>query len=106
MVKQQVMSGTGTELKINVNVEPIDGFHMSGYDFICRFYIYANRYVELSKDAMIKVDDDNYIACIDSAALGVGLVMMRITAYIPDTDFPDGLRTEVETVSTEIRISK
>lgn len=55
---------------------------------------------------MIKVDDDNYIACIDSGQLGAGLVMMRITARIPDADFPDGLRTEVETVSTEVRISK
>lgn len=100
------MSNVGTELKINVHVEPIDGFHMSDYDFSCRFCIYTNRYVELGKEEMIKVDDDNYIACIDSGQLGAGLVMMRITARIPDADFPDGLRTEVETVSTEVRISK
>lgn len=100
------MSSIGTELKINVHVEPIDGFHMSGYDFTCRFYIYANRYVELGKSEMIRMDDDNYIACIDSSKLGTGNIMMRIMAYIPDADFSDGFRTEVETVDTMVIIRK
>lgn len=99
------MSNVGTELKINVHVEPIDGFHMSDYDFACRFYIYTNRYVELKKSEMIKVDEDNYIACIDSSTLGAGAIMMRITAQIPDADFPDGLRTEIEKVPTGVNIS-
>ncbi len=100
------MSSIGTELKINVHVEPIDGFHMSDYDFTCRFYIYANRYVELEKSEMIRMDDDNYIACIDSSKLGTGNIMMRIMAYIPDADFSDGFRTEVETVDTMVIIRK
>lgn len=100
------MSNIGTELKINVHVEPIDGYHMSDYGFACRFYIYTNRYVEVRKEEMIKVDEDNYIACIDSGKLGAGAILMRITAQIPDADFPDGLRTEVETVSTGVTISK
>lgn len=98
------MSCLGTEFKINVHVEPIDGLHMSDYDFTCRFYIYS--YVELTKNEMIKVDDDNYIACIDSSKLGVGTIMMRIIAQIPDADFPDGLRTEIETISTGLVISR
>lgn len=100
------MSSLGTEFKINVHVEPIDGLHMSDYDFTCRFYIYTNRNVEISKSEMIRVDDDNYIACIDSSKLGVGTIMMRITAQIPDADFPDGLRTEIETISTGLVISR
>lgn len=100
------MSNIGTELKINVHVEPIDDFHMSDYDFSCRFYIYTNRYVELKKSDMIRVDDDNYIACIDSSELGTGTIKMCITARIPDADFSDGLRTEVETVDTKVTIRK
>lgn len=100
------MSCIGTEFKINVHVEPIDGLHMSDYDFTCRFYIYTNRNVEISKSEMIRVDDDNYIACIDSSKLGVGTIMMRIIAQIPDADFPDGLRTEIETISTGLVISR
>lgn len=100
------MSSLGTEFKINVHVEPIDGLHMSDYDFTCRFYIYTNRNVEISKSEMIRVDDDNYIACIDSNKLGVGTIMMRIIVQIPDADFPDGLRTEIETISTGLVISR
>ena len=100
------MSNIGTELKINVHVEPIDGFHMSDYDFSCRFYVYTNRYVELLKSEMIKVDEDNYMGCIDSSKLGTGNIMMRIKAQIPDADFSDGLRTEVETVDTKVTIRK
>ena len=37
------MSALGTELKINVHVEPIDGLHMSEYDFECVFFVYKNR---------------------------------------------------------------
>ena len=100
------MSSLGTEFKINVHVEPIDGLHMSDYDFTCRFYIDTNRNVEISKSEMIRMDDDNYIACIDSSKLGVGTIMMRIIAQIPDADFPDGLRTEIETISTGLVISR
>ena len=98
------MSSLGTEFKINVHVEPIDGLHMDDYDFSCRFYVYTNRVVRIEKKDMIQVDQDNYIACVDSSKLGIGAVMMRITAFIPDVDFPDRLRTEVETVSTGITI--
>lgn len=55
---------------------------------------------------MVKVDDDNYVACVDSTKLGVGKIMCRVTAYIPDADFEDGLRTEIETVDTNVTITR
>lgn len=96
----------GTDLKINVNIEPIDGTHMEEYDFTCRFFIYRNRYVELTKERMIRQDSDNYLACIGTASLGEGEVKMTIEAKIPDSDFPSGIRTEIVTVSTGITISR
>lgn len=100
------MSSIGTELKINVSIEPIDGTHMSDYDFICRFYIYTNRYVDVKKSEMIKLDNDNYVALVDSTAIGVGQIKMQVTAFIPDADFADdGVRTEIETVNTGIKVS-
>lgn len=100
------MSSFKTEFKINVHVEPIDGYTMDNYDFFCEFYIYSNRRVRIKKKEMIRMDDSNYVACIDSSKLGVGMVRMRIIAYIPDSDFSDGLRTEVEEVSTGVEIGK
>ena len=55
---------------------------------------------------MIYVDDDNYMACIDSSKLGVGEIKVRITAQVPDKDFDDGYRQEVVTATTGIIISK
>lgn len=101
------MSAFGTELKINVHVEPIDGLHMSDYDFECLFYVNINKHVVVSKADMKEVDIDNYLALITSDLtnkIGRGAIKMKITAYIPDADFPDGLRTEIAEVCTGVVI--
>ena len=101
------MSVLGTELKINVHVEPIDGLHMSDYDFECAFFVFANRKVVVKKSEMKKVDDDNYIALRDSVKghqIGKGNINMEITAHIPDGDFDDGVRTEKAVSFTGITI--
>ena len=101
------MSALGTELKINVHVDPIDGLHMSDYDFECAFFVYTNKKVVITKKEMKKVDDDNYIALIDKVKglqLGRGTINMEITAHIPDGDFDDGLRTEKTTICTGVTI--
>lgn len=101
------MSALGTEFKINVHVEPIGGFHMSSYDFECVFYVYSNKRVIITKSEMKKVDDDNYLAIIDTAKalqIGRGKVNMEFTAHIPDNDFNDGLRTEKAITCTGVTI--
>ncbi len=100
------MSSIGTELKINVRIDRLDGYKMSDIDFTCDFFIYTNRKITVKKDSMIKVDDDNYIACFDSSQLGVGKIMCRVTAFIPDADFEDGVRKEIETVETNVTITR
>lgn len=100
------MSSIGTELKINVHIDRLDGYRMSDIDFSCDFYIYTNRKVTVKKEAMVKVDDENYVACVDSTQLGVGKIMCRVTAHIPDADFEDGFRTEVDTADTNIIITR
>lgn len=54
------------EFKLKVHLEPIDGFHMSEYDFECALYVYTNRKVVIPKSKMRKMDDDNYIAVVNS----------------------------------------
>lgn len=100
------MSSLGTELKINVHLDRMDGYKMSDIDFSCDFYVYTNRRITVKKEAMVKVDDDNYVACFDSSQLGVGKIMCRVTAFIPDADFEDVLRKEVETVETNVTITR
>lgn len=101
------MSALGTELKINVHVEPMDGLTMDGYDFYCEFYVYSNKVVKIEKSRMKRVDESNYLALITSAmgkSIGRGDIKLRFTAHIPDGDFDDGFRTEVSEVCTGVTI--
>lgn len=97
----------GTELKFNIHLEPIDGMHMYDYEFECVFYTYNNRKVVIPKGQMKMVDNDNYIAVIDSEnalRIGRGRIEVEITAHIPDTDFEDGNRTEKLALCTDVII--
>lgn len=99
------MGALGTEFKMNVHLEPIDGLHMSDYDFECSFYVYTNKKVIIPKSKMKRVDDDNYLAMIETAdalRIGRGRINVEITAHIPDGDFSDGLRTEKLVLCTDV----
>ena len=94
----------GTELKINVTAEPVDGYRLADYDFTCTFFVYKNKSVVVRKMDMTKVDENNYIACVDSSKVGTGSLKMKFEAQIPDSDMNDGLRTEVTLVDLDIPI--
>lgn len=98
----------GTELKLNINIEPIGEMSMSDYDFnielICGSF--KKRNIVINKMDAKMVDDNNYIVCFDTTDLGVGNLICRVTAYIPDGDFKDGKRTEVTEINTGIEIIK
>lgn len=98
----------GTELKLNINIEPMGEMSMSDYDFdielICGSF--KKQSIVIKKDSAKKVDDDNYIVCFDTTDLGGGNLLCRVTAYIPDGDFKDGIRTEITEINTGIEIIK
>ena len=94
----------GTELKININVEPIDDIHLSECNFTAIFYANSENSLVISKEQMIKKDEDNYVALVDSEALGKGLLRMRLEVQVPDSDFPDGYRKEIGVICTDIVI--
>ena len=94
------MSALGTEYKINIHVEPVDGSTMDDFDFECILYVYSNRGVTFKKgdEAVKRVDENNYIICVnsqDAVKIGRGTVKMKFTAHIEDADFPDLKRTEI-----------
>ena len=85
----------GTELKLNININiPIGNYTMDDIDFSIEFY--GNKgVVSVQKDKCIRVDESNYLAVVNTATTGCGVLDARVTAYIPDADCEDGLRTEV-----------
>lgn len=96
------------EYKLNVHVEPIAGFHMYELNVKCVLYVYPNKAVEVDKDAMVKVDEDNYIIPLTAELVkrvGRGQLKVKVVAEIPDSDFPYGFRTEIAEVCTGIVIN-
>lgn len=102
--KQQVL--LGTELKININISEVGNLTMDDYDFSTEFYCSAKRVLTVKKENAIRLDENNYLFRVDTEEVGAGDLKCKVTAYIPDQDFDDGLRTEVVGVDTGINITK
>ena len=96
----------GTEIKLNVNIEPMKGVSMESYDFKVEIYTLPSKVLTFKKSDAIRVDSNNYIVLVDTSLLGAGEIKCKVTAYIPDGDFQDGLRTEIAVTNTGIDISR
>lgn len=100
----------GSEIKVRVRVTNIDGGNkMSGVAFNCKFYTtqYSadpSRKVVLQKSQMLQIDDDTYVALVDSALVGTGILICEITMYVPDYETTDGVRTEILRATTDVKI--
>lgn len=99
-------SAKGTEFKLNINMTPVDGQNMASVDWEALVFTETgHKSVTIKKADAIRVDDDNYIIRVDSSVCGAGKYYVTLTAYIPDSDFPDGFRTEKKTVFTGVTIT-
>lgn len=93
----------GSEFKLNVSMDVIDGYHMSDVDFFCVIKA-GGKVVKMQKSEMIQVDEDNYIAPLDSSSFGLGDISVRYEADIPDDAFADGFRRIKIDIPTKITI--
>lgn len=98
--------GLGSEIKLNLNIEPVGGYTMDDYDFVAEVYCKAKKSVVVEKKQAIRIDANNYFLPVDTQELGRGYIKCKVTAQIPDKDFADGFRTEVVFIETNIEIIK
>ena len=96
------MSDSVREFKVNVHVEPIDGYHMFDYYFECYLYTNTNKGVLFKKGEQFVIQQDEslddyriIVTSDNSIKIGRGSVKLKFTAHIPDADYPDGKRTEI-----------
>lgn len=94
-----------TELKVNISMEPMDGYTLAATEWFCEFYAKRAK-VKVLKAEAIKVDDNNFICKVDSRDVGRGEIMAHLVVQIPDSDFSNGYRTEALTFSTGINIER
>ena len=98
--------GLGSEIKLNLNIEPVGGYTMDDCNFIAEVYCKAKKSVIVEKEKAIRIDANNYLLPVDTQELGHGYIKCKVAAQIPDNDFADGFRTEVVFIETNIEIIK
>lgn len=96
----------GTEIKLNIHIEPIGSMCMDDYEFEVETYCSPKKTIVTKKSEAIRVDENNYVVLVDTAIVGAGDLKCKVTAQLPDADFPDMLRTEVVAIDTGINIIK
>lgn len=108
----------GTDIKLNINIDPIGDQHMSDYDFKVEVYCNPNKVLTISKEQAIphSYEDeengitDNYIIIVPTNEVGPGTLKCKITAYVTDPDLvditKDAVRAEVAVYNTDIQIVK
>lgn len=97
----------GTQLKLLVNIEPIDGVTMKDMDFSVDVFN-GNKTITFAKaDCKPERDgEDGYKVPFDTAQLGLGRVKVRVTALLQDGDFIGGTRKEITELNTGIDVVK
>ena len=98
----------GSEIKLNLYIEPIGDISLNDYDFNVSLYCSPSKIITYKKEDTKEVveDPNSRILPIDTNKLGVGRIMAKVTAYLPDGDFDDNLRTEIVFIDTDIEIKK
>lgn len=87
----------GTELKFKIDIEA-QGFSMTDNDFTVEIVRGSKRKM-FAKSDLVNDGEGNYYVCFDTAEFGAGSIYAIVTAFVPDSDFPDMLRTEVQEVN-------
>ena len=105
MSKQNKNIISGSQVKLNIHIDPLGDLHMEDYGFECKFYIFPKRFIIINKSEMVKIDADNYVVLVDTTDLGVGQLHMSLTANLPDSDFTEVVRKEIACVDTGIIVA-
>ena len=85
----------GTEKKYVIDIRST-GFSMEDDDFEVDIYR-GSQTLHINKSDMIVDYEGNFYFTFNTADLGVGLATIVVTAHVPDGDFLDGIRDELDT---------
>lgn len=95
----------GSDLKLNIHIEPLGGLTMDDYQWEVKCYCSNEDPITITKSEARRVDENNYIIALNTQNLSVGSLQCIVTALIPDEDFEDdGFRTEIQRINTNINI--
>lgn len=105
-VRDKAYLGTGLKFLVEITSS---GFDMDRDDFEITLkrsnYTHTYQKSDLAVETYVEtvggepVEKHHYYLCFDSSEYGKGLIQATVTAYVPDEDFEDNIRTEIEKVN-------
>lgn len=97
----------GSDIKIEFWSELPDELTMLDVPFTVTVYneMAVGARKDFKKEDCILTDEGDYVVLVNTDDLGVGLLKLKVTFEIPDTDFPAGYRREVVRINPYIRVT-
>jgi hypothetical protein len=98
----------GSDVKIAFTAELPDGLLLKDVDFTLKVINMSEKDVDadfVKADCIMTDEGASYVVLVDSETLGIGTMMLRLTVFIPDTDYQSGTRKEVIKINPHIRIT-
>ena len=97
----------GSDVKIEFTAELPDGLKLADVDFSGKV-INAdakNTDIDFTKADCIMTDEgESYVLLVDTEETGVGMLLLKLTVHIPDTDYQRGYRKEVININPNVRV--
>lgn len=94
----------GGQAKLTISRKPYGKINMDDYDFSIEVYCVPDKRVCIPKNQCIRKDENSYAITVDSKKLGIGLITIRVISKIPDPDFKEGYRVDVDKLVTKYKI--
>ena len=98
----------GSDVKIEFTADLPDDMKLSDISFSVKVINMNDKDKEqiYQKDDCIMTDEGRkYVVLVDSDDLGIGVLMLRLTVFIPDTDYQIGTRKEVIKINPHIKVT-
>lgn len=89
----------GELAKFSLSIAPVDGLTPADYDYRVRLFVDERRFVEVEKSEVVD-EDGQLVFYADTKKIGVGIVLARIIANIPDGSAPNMVRRMEAVVAT------
>lgn len=97
----------GSDAKIEFTADLPDGLKLADIDFEAKVINYSQKDAVQTypkADCIVLGEGESYAVLVDTTELGIGIYMLRLTVYIPDTDYPTGTRKEVIKINPKIQV--
>lgn len=97
----------GSQIKILIAATLPDNLTLFDVDFDVVVYNddKKDQQKKYKKTECVLTDESDYVVLVNSDEFGVGTYMVKLTVYIPDTDFPDGRRKEVIRINPNVKVT-